>query len=194
MKDTYNSIVQAEQAIIKEKGSRFLAHAYPIQDASEVQPLVEALRAEHHAARHHCWAYRLGVDGESFRANDDGEPSGTAGRPILGQILSRDLSDILVVVVRYFGGTLLGVPGLIAAYKGATCEVLDRVEVVQKVLTDSLRVEFEYGRMSAIMKVVKDMGCEILEMGGNSDRCVLDVSLKLSLMDELQEKLSKVNY
>ena len=129
---TYSTIAAHVQAEIKDKGSRFIAYAYPIQSVAQVKQYVDALREEHHKARHWCYAYRLGVDGLQFRANDDGEPSGSAGRPILGQIDSAGLTDVLVVVVRYFGGTLLGVPGLIQAYKNSTAEALAIAEIVEK--------------------------------------------------------------
>lgn len=131
---TFRTLATPAEAEFKDKGSRFIAFAYPVRSVAEVKPYVDALRQGHHKARHWCYAYRLGTDGNQFRANDDGEPSGSAGRPILGQIDSAELTDVLVVVVRYFGGTLLGVPGLIHAYKTATAEVLQTAEVVEKIL------------------------------------------------------------
>ena len=132
--DTYRTVAAASSAEFKDKGSRFIAFAYPIRRADEVKSLLEPLRQSHHKARHWCYAYRVGTDGLQFRANDDGEPAGSAGRPILGQIDSAALTDVLVVVVRYFGGTLLGVPGLIHAYKTATALVLQQADVVKKTL------------------------------------------------------------
>ena len=129
---TYKTIASTTQAEFKDKGSRFIAFAYPIQTLEEVKQYVSILKEEHHKARHWCYAYRLGVDGTQFRANDDGEPAGSAGRPILGQIDSAGLTDVLVIVVRYFGGTLLGVPGLIHAYKTAAAEALTVAEVIEK--------------------------------------------------------------
>ena len=132
---TYRTLKSPIQAEFKDKGSRFLAFAYPVQTAEQVKKHVDDLRQEHHKARHWCYAYRLGVDGNQFRANDDGEPSGSAGRPILGQIDSFELTDVLVMVVRYFGGTLLGVPGLIHAYKTSTHKLLKKI----------LKKQFGYG-------------------------------------------------
>lgn len=129
---TYKTITSPTQAEFKDKGSRFIAFAYPIRTLADVKKYLDPLKEEHHKARHWCYAYRLGVDGTQFRANDDGEPSGSAGRPILGQIDSVGVTDVLVVVVRYFGGTLLGVPGLIHAYKEATAQALAVAEVVEK--------------------------------------------------------------
>ncbi len=132
MIETYQTLSAPNQAEFKDKGSRFIAFAYPIRSTEEVKQYVDTLRQEHHKARHWCYAYRLGVDGNQFRANDDGEPSGSAGRPILGQIDSAELTDVLVVVVRYFGGTLLGVPGLIHAYKTSTQMALQSAQIIQK--------------------------------------------------------------
>lgn len=126
IKDTYLTIDLPSEGIFKDKGSKFLAFAYPLTDESKVKNIVQNLKKEHHSARHHCFAFKIGNQGEHYRANDDGEPSGTAGRPILGQLNSYNLTNILVVVVRYFGGTLLGVGGLINAYKNATIEARKR--------------------------------------------------------------------
>ena len=147
---TYQTLKSPIQAEFKDKGSRFLAFAYPVLTAEQVKKHVDDLRQEHHKARHWCYAYRLGVDGNQFRANDDGEPSGSAGRPILGQIDSFELTDVLVVVVRYFGGTLLGVPGLIHAYKTSTQMVLENAQIIEKniekIFSERLR-ELNFGNI-----------------------------------------------
>ena len=156
--DEYRSIAAPAEGLYKESGSRFIALAYPVESEQSVKDIVSGLRKEYHDARHHCYAYRLGYDGTVFRSSDDGEPSGTAGRPILGQIDSAGLSDILVVVVRYFGGVKLGVPGLIRAYKSATADALANATVVEKTAGTLYRISFDYLSMNAVQKVLKDMG------------------------------------
>lgn len=149
---TIDGVVQAE---IKEKNSRFIAFAYPVHCVEEVKKYVESLKVEHKKARHWCYAYRLDVDGLLFRANDDGEPSGSAGRPILGQIDSFELTNLLIVVVRYFGGTLLGVPGLIHAYKTAARESLLCAKIIEKKVEKQLSLQFEYQHLSEVMRILK---------------------------------------
>ena len=141
-KDTYNSIGAPSEGLFKDLGSRFIARAYPVESEDEVRDIVAALRKEYHDARHHCYAYRLGLDGAQWRAADDGEPAGSAGRPILGQIDSAGLSDVLVVVIRYFGGIKLGIPGLIRAYKSSTAVALAQARVIEKVAGRWYRLNF----------------------------------------------------
>ena len=157
IRDTFRSIPAPAEGLFKDNGSRFLAFAFPVETEQEVKTLVSDLRKQYHDARHHCYAYRLGHLGDRFRANDDGEPSASAGRPILGQIDSRGLSDVLVVVVRYFGGIKLGIPGLIRAYKTATADALDRAGSVEKIAGKWFRLSFGYDRMNDVMRLVKDM-------------------------------------
>ena len=152
---TYQTITAPVQAEFKDKGSRFIAFAYPVQTVAAVKHHVEALREAHHKARHWCYAYRLGTEGVQFRANDDGEPSGSAGRPILGQIDSFELTDVLVVVVRYFGGTLLGVPGLIHAYKTATAEALKIADIVEKNIEKTVYLRCEYPHLNDALRIAK---------------------------------------
>ena len=151
--DKYMSIAAPAQGLFKDNGSRFIAFAYPVESIEEVKPLVDALKKEYHDARHHCFAYRIGHKGDVFRANDDGEPSGSAGRPILGQIDSAGLSDILIVVVRYFGGIKLGIPGLIRAYKTSTADALAAATIVEKTACQYFTVEFEYLQMNSVMNL-----------------------------------------
>ena len=158
IKDEYKSIAARSEGLFKDNGSRFIAFAFPVETVEEVKDIVDRLKKEYHDARHHCYAYRLGYRGDVFRANDDGEPSGSAGRPILGQIDSLGLSDVLVVVVRYFGGIKLGIPGLIRAYKTSTSDALSQAETVRKVAGKAFRLDFGYLDMNAVMKVLKDMG------------------------------------
>jgi uncharacterized YigZ family protein len=153
---------------------------------------VDGLKKKYHDARHHCFAYRLGLDGARFRANDDGEPSGSAGRPILGQIDSAGLSDVLVVVVRYFGGIKLGIPGLIRAYKTSTADALANAQVVEKVAGETWRLEFGYLSMNAVMKVVKDLG---LPQSGQSfgESCRMDVRVRLSAEKDFLARISEID-
>lgn len=175
----YKTITGPVQAEFKDKGSRFIAFAYPIQSAAEVKRYVESLREEHHKARHWCYAYRLGVDGTQFRANDDGEPSGSAGRPILGQIDSAELTDVLIVVVRYFGGTLLGVPGLIHAYKTASAEALKIAEMIEKNVEKTVWLRCEYPNLNDAIRIAKQHHAEVVEQDLQLD-CCLTVKIPLA--------------
>jgi len=160
--DTYKTIDKITEGVFKDRGSKFIAFAYPITTEEEAKKVMANVRKEYHDACHHCFAYRIGHDKLTWRANDDGEPSGTAGKPIFNQILSNDLTNILVVVVRYFGGTLLGVPGLINAYKTATQEALNIAAIITKTVNDVYEVTFGYPAMNSIMKIIKDKGLEII--------------------------------
>lgn len=176
---TYKTIASTTQAEFKDKGSRFIAFAYPIQTLEEVKQYVSILREEHHKARHWCYAYRLGVDGTQFRANDDGEPAGSAGRPILGQIDSAGLTDVLVIVVRYFGGTLLGVPGLIHAYKTAAAEALTVAEMIEKNVEKMVWLRCEYPYLNEAIRITKQNQGNIIEQDLQLD-CRLTVRLPLA--------------
>ena len=176
---TYRTLAESGQAEFKDKGSRFIAFAYPVRTAAEVKNHVDALRQEHHKARHWCYAYRLGTDGLQFRANDDGEPSGSAGRPILGQIDSARLTDVLVVVVRYFGGTLLGVPGLIHAYKTATQIALQQTAQVEKNIEKRVTLRCDYPHLSEILRLAKQHGVEVLQQDLQLD-CRLHCAVPLA--------------
>ena len=156
MSDSYLTIAQPCEGLFKDKGSKFLAYAYPVETEDEIKEHIQNLKKEHYSARHHCYAWRLGADKTQFRANDDGEPSSTAGKPILGQIQRLDLTNILIVVVRYFGGTLLGVSGLINAYRTAAADVLNQAEIVEQLVEVPFWVEFDYLNMNSVMKVFKD--------------------------------------
>ena len=186
--DAYSSITAQSQGLFKDNGSRFIALAYPVETEQEVKEIVSALRKEYHDARHHCYAYRLGYKGDVFRASDDGEPSGSAGRPILGQIDSLGLSDVLVVVVRYFGGIKLGIPGLIRAYKTSTADALANASVITKVAGVNFRVSFDYLAMNDVMKVLKEM--DLPPRGQDyGERCSLQVRVRLSAVYLFKEKL-----
>ena len=161
-KEFYFTISKPAVAEFKDRGSKFLACAYPIATADDFKKLLQQSKKEHPKAAHHCFAYRLGTDENVFRISDDGEPSGTAGRPILGQIDSKQLTDVLVIVVRYFGGTLLGVPGLINAYKTATSLALQVTPVIQKQVELNYAIEFDYTQMNEVMMVMKQYNCTVI--------------------------------
>jgi len=156
MTDSFLTIEKPVEGLFKDKGSKFISFAYPVETEEEIKELVQQIKKEHYSARHHCYAWRLGADLKRFRANDDGEPSSTAGKPILGQIKRMELTNILIVVVRYFGGTLLGVSGLINAYKEAAVDVLSNSTIVEKLVEVEFKVEFEYPDMNPVMKIFKD--------------------------------------
>lgn len=160
--DQYLTILAPSTGLFKDRGSKFLAYAYPVRSEEQCQEYINALKKEHSKARHWCYAYRLGMDKNRYRANDDGEPGGTAGRPILGQIDSFGLTNVLVVVVRYFGGTKLGTTGLIQAYKASTEDALQQSEIVERLVKDVYLLTFEYALMSATMNAIKKSGGEIL--------------------------------
>ena len=186
--DTFKSISGPAEGLYKEKGSKFLAFAYPVVSEEEVRAALEKIRKEYYDARHHCYAYRLGLSGDVWRYNDDGEPSSTAGRPIYGQILSRELSDVLIVVVRYFGGTKLGVPGLIRAYKTAASDALDHADVVEKVASEGFAVTFDYTAMDRVMRVLKDMG--IAPSGYTAeDVCRMEMRVRLSDVERFRQRM-----
>ena len=191
-KDTYSSIAACADGLYKDQGSRFIAKAYPVETEEEIREIVSSLKREYHDARHHCYAYRLGLDGQKWRANDDGEPSGSAGRPILGQIDSACLSDVLVVVVRYFGGIKLGIPGLIAAYRTSTADALARAQVVQKTAARFYRVKYPYAAMNAVMKVVKDLSLPQKDQVFDQT-CALTLRVRLSQEETFLERLSHVD-
>jgi len=192
IQDSYRSISAQAEGLFKDNGSRFIALAYPVETEEEVKVIVDSLKKEYHDARHHCYAYRLGHLGQKFRANDDGEPSGSAGRPILGQIDSAGLSDILVVVVRYFGGIKLGIPGLIRAYKTSTADALEQSEIIEKIAGKWYKVDFGYMAMNQVMKILKDM--DLVQRNQNfSNTCSLETRVRLSLIDGFLERMSKVD-
>jgi len=156
MEDTYRTISKPSEGIFKDKGSKFISFAFPVISEDEIREIIHSIKKEHHSARHHCYAWRLGHEKLLFRANDDGEPSSTAGKPILGQIQSHDLTNILIVVVRYFGGILLGTNGLINAYRNAATDAVNQAEIVERVVEKELLIEYGYKGMNEVMKVFKD--------------------------------------
>ena len=187
--DTYRSIAAPSKGIYKELGSKFLAFAYPVETEEEAKNIIASLRKDYFDARHHCFAWRLGLSGEPYRFSDDGEPSSTAGRPIHGQLLSQELSDILVVVVRYFGGVKLGVPGLIRAYRTATQDALANASIVEKIAGEHFTVQFDYLQMNDVMKVLKDMGITPLKQEFDLD-CRMEVRVRLNQIEDFQKQLA----
>jgi len=190
-KDTYKSIAAPAEGLFKDNGSRFIARAYPVESEAEIKEIVASLKKEYHDARHHCYAWRLGMDGAAWRANDDGEPSGSAGRPILGQIDSVGLSDILVVVIRYFGGIKLGIPGLIRAYKTSTADALASARVIEKVAGKWYTLHFPYDSLPAVMRLVKDLD---LPQRGQSflSECTMEVRVRATLDADFLERIEKI--
>ncbi|MDE7069754.1 MAG: YigZ family protein [Alistipes sp.] len=189
--DSYHTLAAPAEAIYKEKSSKFLAYAYPVGGEEEIRVLVEALRKRYYDATHHCYAWRLGPQGEAFRANDDGEPSGTAGKPILGQLLSHELTDCLIVVVRYFGGTKLGVSGLIAAYREAAAGAIASAQIVERTVDTLVEVEFSYLAMNDVMRVVKEEQPRVREQHFDN-LCRMLLSIRRSAADQLVGRLRKV--
>ena len=191
MSDTYKTIIAPTEGIYKEKGSKFLSFAIPVSSADEVKEIVKNYRKEYYDSRHVCYAYMLGADRKEFRANDDGEPSGTAGRPILGQINSRELTNILVIVVRYFGGILLGTGGLVVAYKEATTDALDQAEVVEKTVDESISIIFDYVLMNEVMRIIKDTNAQISSQSFEN-QCEMQLSIRKQDAVLLSSKLAKI--
>ena len=189
--DTYHTIAGPSEGLYKEKGSKFLAFAYPVHNTDEVKQHLEALRKEYFDARHHCYAYILGPTKDVYRVNDDGEPSGTGGRPIHGQLLSADLTDTLIVVVRYFGGVLLGASGLANAYKTAARDAIEHAEIVEKTIDVRYRLQFEYVLMNDVMRIVKEFGLTPKNQDYNLD-CRLELSVRQSQSVRLYDALAKL--
>ena len=189
--DCYKTIAHAAETTYRQLSSKFYTYAYPVETEEEIKEYLDALRKRWYDATHHCYAWRLGPHGEQFRANDDGEPSSTAGKPILGQLLSHDVTNCLVVVVRYFGGTKLGVPGLIAAYKESTAQVLAECEIVERTVDVVVRVEFSSVAMNDVMRIVKDMQPRIVEQLFDN-LCTMTLSIRESESEQLIGRLEKV--
>jgi uncharacterized YigZ family protein len=190
--DTYKTISGEAESVFSDKGSKFIALAYPIKSEEEVKLILSSLRLKHPKARHFCWALRLTTDRSNSRIQDDGEPSGTAGRPILNSMLSADITDVLVVVVRYFGGTLLGVPGLINAYKTAATSAISAAEIVERTLNDVYDIFFPYLAMNDVMRAVKDNQPEIIDQTFDNE-CYMRLSIRKSSLNKLLNMLEKID-
>lgn len=189
--DTYLTIKSISQGLYKDKGSRFIAFAYPVFNQDEIKPIIEKVRKEYHDARHHCFAWMLGAERESLRVNDDGEPSGTAGKPILGQINSHGLTNILIVVVRYFGGKLLGVSGLINAYRSAAESAIANAEIGEFTVKDFYRITFPYSSLNEVMRIIKE---EEIDQGRHSFdlTCSLEINFRVTARDRILKLLSRI--
>lgn len=190
--DTYRTVVGEAEAIIKERSSKFLALAYHVESAEQVRDIMEPLRKKFYDATHHCYAYRIGYRGEEWRANDDGEPSGTAGKPILGQLLSRDITNTLVVVVRWFGGTKLGVPGLIETYRESTVAVLDVATVEERTIDRHIKIHYPFESMNGVMKAIKATQPRIVDQQFDN-MCTMEIAVRLSDAEQLIARLEKVD-
>jgi uncharacterized YigZ family protein len=189
--DTYLTIKSISQGLYRDKGSRFISFAYPVFNQDEIKPIIEKVRKEYHDARHHCYAWMLGAERESSRVNDDGEPSGTAGRPILGQINSHGLTNILIVVVRYFGGKLLGVSGLINAYRSAAESAITNAEIGEFTVKDFYRITFPYSSLNEVMRIIKeeeiDQGRHLFDL-----TCSLEINFRVTASDRILKLLSRI--
>lgn len=190
--DIYRTIAGESHGLYKDRGSRFIALAIPVTDQNEIKLKLEELRKEYHDARHHCYAWVLGPDRQTWRANDDGEPSGTAGRPILGHLNSRELTDILIVVIRYFGGTLLGVSGLINAYRSAAKDALSNAHIIEKTVMQAFIIKFPYLSMNDVMKVLKEEECSQSAHSYGND-CSVEISVRSSAAERITERLRKID-
>lgn len=188
MIDIYKTIKDKSEGTYTELRSKFLAFAHPVSTVEEAMALVEQYQKKYYDARHVCWAYMIGADRETFRSNDNGEPSGTAGKPILGQINSNELTDIIILVVRYFGGVKLGTSGLIVAYRTAAAEAIAAATIEERQVEATYDFSFEYPLMTAVMKVVRDMNARILEQSYDMD-CRMSVSIRKGLLDELKTRI-----
>lgn len=192
MTDTYKTISEPSEGYYKEKGSKFPTFAFPVATEEEIKVIRDKLRKDYFDARHHCYAWRLGADHKRFRANDDGEPSSTAGKPILGQIQSNDLTNILIVVIRYFGGTKLGVSGLINAYRTAAADAIANAKIIEKTVNDIYEIKFQYAAMNDVMKIIKDD--KPLQLAQQFDlNCNITLSIRQSEVKMLIEKFKKIN-
>jgi len=188
VENAYKTIAERAAGQYKEKGSRFLAFGFPVTDETTIKSIIISLRKEYHDARHHCYAYRIGPGPYQYRTNDDGEPSGTAGKPIYGQILSHGLTNILIVVVRYFGGTLLGTSGLINAYRTAAASMLDEAVIIEKTIGITCNLSFPYALLNGVMKVIKEEGVAYTNPSYDNS-CSLTVSIPKSILEKFRGKL-----
>ena len=191
--DTYLTISSVSEALYKDKGSKFYAFAYPVQTVKQIKEILAEKRKEYYDARHVCYAYMLGYERNVFRANDDGEPSGTAGRPILGQINSSNLTDILIIVVRYFGGTLLGTSGLIQAYKTSAAEAIAAATIEERIVEKTFVSKFGYQDLNAVMRIMKDFDLTIVNQVQEMD-CTLYFRIRLSDIDRVRDRFDKLDF
>ncbi len=189
--DSYQTIANSSEGLFKDRGSKFLGFVYPIRNEADVKLFLQNLRELHSKANHHCYAYRLGMDRTSFRVNDDGEPIGSAGKPILNVLYAKNLTNVLVVVVRYFGGTLLGITGLINAYKQASVEAIANSEIVTKFVRDIYELRYEYGLMNEVMKVIKNTNLLILSQVFDNT-CLLEIEIRKSQLNPILARFEQM--
>ena len=191
--DTYISISEVAIGEYKDKGSKFLAFAFPFTNIENLKKNLDETKALHPKARHFCYAYKVGISNENFRTNDDGEPSGSAGKPILNAILSKNLSDLLIIVVRYFGGTLLGVPGLINAYKSASLEAISNATIVERIVCEKYTLKYDFEKTNEVMRTIKEFNLKIINQG-YSDNCETTIEIRLSLIPKVLEKIDELRF
>ncbi|HSO86411.1 MAG TPA: YigZ family protein [Draconibacterium sp.] len=191
MEDVYQTIEKESQGYFKDKGSKFYAFAFPVKHEDEIKEILTYLRKEHHSARHHCYAWRLGTEEITFRANDDGEPSSTAGKPILGQLQSYNVTNILIVVIRYFGGTLLGVSGLINAYRSAAADALKSAEIQQKIIEKEITLDFTYNELAEVMNIIKQENLTVVSTRFE-EKCNLTFAVRKSEYEKVKLKICAI--
>lgn len=198
MQESYKTITTTATSELREKASKFLGFAFPVLNEDDIQLALTEIRKIHPKATHHCYAWRLGYDKNNYRANDDGEPSGTAGKPILGQIDSRDLSNILVIVVRYFGGTLLGTSGLITAYKESAKLTIDQCNIIEKWITKSYQITVDYSLMNDLIEAIKKYKYQVVEQIYNDNNAVIKIEVEIAKVEifksELFSRINKISF
>ncbi|MFA7410271.1 MAG: YigZ family protein, partial [Bacteroidales bacterium] len=188
--DLYRTIEAPSEGLFKDRGSRFISKAFPVQSTDQIKTILDSLRKEYHDARHHCYAYRIGQSGD-FRTNDDGEPTNSAGKPIYGQILSNDLSNVLIVVIRYFGGTLLGVGGLINAYRTAAQEAIKNATIIERTYDSKIRISCPYPMVNDVMKIIRDEQAAITDQY-YSDPVRITIQIRQGGVDRVISRLNKL--
>ncbi|ASW74709.1 hypothetical protein IQ37_15250 [Chryseobacterium piperi] len=190
----YKTIDQpVENTLIKEKGSKFIGFAYPVNNEDELKDALEKVRTEHPKATHHCYAFRIGLNGENYRANDDGEPSGSAGLPIYNQLLAHEITNVLVIVVRYYGGTKLGVSGLVKAYKESAKFTLEETAIITRELETEIEIQFSFSQQNTIFTLLSKFDAKVLNFDAD-ENCILTASLKLAQKENISDKLSEMQY
>jgi len=182
-----------ENTLLKEKGSKFIGFAFPVNNEEELKNALEKIRAEHPKATHHCYAFRIGLNGENYRANDDGEPSGSAGLPIYNQLLANEITNVLVISVRYYGGTKLGVPGLVKAYKESAKITLEEANIITKELEIEIEIQFQFNQQNTIFTLLSRFDAKVLNFDAQ-ENCILTASLKIAQKENISDKLSEMQY
>ncbi len=191
LEDKYLTIEKPAEGFFKDRNSKFLSFVHPVTNEDKIKEIQKKIRKEYHDARHHCFAWKLGMDNNNYRVNDDGEPNNSAGQPILGQILSNNLTNVLIIVVRYFGGTKLGIPGLINAYKTSAADAINNAEIIEKYICDIYSFEFAYGELNIVMKLIKDNDLQIIKQEFDLD-CEIELSIKKSKTEKILYKFELI--